>query len=235
MEKNYSRKFPAVRSKEKEFIKLTSKQWSIYYWLVIKSYWNGDKKEDHYYLYRSSFSYSDIKKDLKITDNRTIKAALDKLELYNKICITEDIIYIPNPDLYTYLSINLTKYLLNLCVAANLSSELIVIYSILKRLKELDKKNNKNTTFTLKLLVKLLGHNENDKKSYTLMKIIISLLVGENLIKISQTVKKNRGGEYIEYTLWEICEDIDKTHIIDFNGEMAVEVQNRIKELLEQG
>lgn len=234
MEKNYSRKFPAARSKEKEFVKLTSKQWSIYYWLVIKSYWNGDKKEDHYYLYRSSFSYSDIKKDLKITDNRTIKAALNKLELYNKICITEDIIYIPNPDLYTYLSINLTKYLLNLCVVANLSSELIVIYSILKRLKELDRKNNKNTTFTLKLLVKLLGHNENDKKSYALMKIIISLLVGENLIEISQTVKKNRGGEYIEYTLWGIREDIDKTHIIDFNGEMAVEVQNRIKELLEQ-
>ena len=234
MEKNYSRKFPAARSKEKEFIKLTSKQWSIYYWLVIKSYWNGDKKEDHYYLYRSSFSYSDIKKDLKITDNRTIKAALNKLELYNKICITKDIISLPNPDLYTYLSINLTKYLLNLCVAANLSSELIVIYSILKRLKELDRKNNKNTTFTLKLLVKLLGHNENDKKSYALMKIIISLLIGENLIKISQTVKKNRGGEYIEYTLWEISEDIDKTYIIDFNGEMAVEVQNRIKELLEQ-
>ena len=234
MEKNYSRKFPAARSKEKEFIKLTSKQWSIYYWLVIKSYWNGDKKEDHYYLYRSSFSYSDIKKDLKITDNRTIKAALNKLELYNKICITKDIIYIPNPDLYTYLSINLTKYLLNLCVAANLSSERIVIQSILKRLKELDKKNKKNTTFTPKLLVKLLGHNENDKKSYALMKIIISLLIGENLIKISQTVKKNRGGEYIEYTLWEISEDIDKTYIIDFNGEMAVEVQNRIKELLEQ-
>lgn len=55
---NYARKLPAARSKEKGFVKLTNKQWSIYYWLVSKAYWNGDKKEGHYFIYTDSFAYS---------------------------------------------------------------------------------------------------------------------------------------------------------------------------------
>lgn len=234
MKDDYSRKLPAARSKEPGFVKLTPKQWSVYYWLVIKAYWNSTKKEQHYYVYKDSFSFADMKKDLDIKDNRTIKAAMEKLELYNKINIIDNIIYIPHPDLYTYLSIGLTNYLLNICTAANISSELIVVYSILKRLKELDDKKGEKTTFTLKLLVKLLGHNETDRKAYELVKVFVSLLSGEGLIKISQSTKRNRGGEYVEYILWEIKENIDKKQLIDFDGEMAVEIQNKVKEILEQ-
>lgn len=201
---------------------------------MIKAYWNSTKKESHYFLYSDSFSFADIKRDLNIKDNRTIKSAMEKLELYNKINIVGNIIYIPHPDLYTYLSIDLTNYLLNLCTAAGLSSELIVAYSILKRLKELDSKSNNTTTFTLKLIVKLLGHNEQDYKAYNLAKVFVSLLSGEGLIKISQTTKRNRGGEYIEYTLWDIKETINKNQVIDFDGEMAVEIQSKIKDILEQ-
>lgn len=232
MKDDYSRKIPAARSKEPGFVKLTQKQWSVYYWLVVKSYWNSNKKEQHYFLYSSDFSYSEIKKELGIKDNRTIKSAMEKLELYNKINIVGDIIYIPHPDLYTYLSINLIKYLLTLCSIINISSELIVVYSILKRLRELDKKHDKQTTFNLKLILKLLGHNENDKKAYILIKIFISILVGEGLIKVSETIKNNKGGNYVEYTLWEIKENIDNNRQIDFSGEMAVEIQNRIKEIM---
>ena len=234
MKDDYLRKLPAARSKEKGFVKLTSKQWSVYYWLMIKAHWNSNKKEGHYFVYTDSFSYNDIKKDLNIKDNRTIKNAMEKLETYGKICIVENIIYIPHPELYTYLSIDLMKYLLNLCTAANLSSELMAVYSILKRLKELDSKKGDVTTFTLKLIVKLLGHNETDHKAYELAKVFVSLLSGEGLIKISQAVKRNRCGEYIEYTLWDIKETINKNKIIDFDGEMAVEVQSRIKEILEE-
>lgn len=234
MKDDYSRKLPAARSKEKGFVKLTSKQWSVYYWLTIKAYWNSDKKEQHYFVYMDSFSLAEIRKDLNIKDNRTIKSAMEKLELYNKINIVNNIIYIPHPDLYTYLSIDLTSYLLNLCSAANISSELIVAYSILKRLKELDSKNGRPTTFTLKLIVKLLGHNDKDQKAYELARIFVSLLSGEGLIKIGQTIKQNKGGEYIEYTLWDIQEKINKSQLIDFNGEMAVEIQNKVKEILEQ-
>jgi hypothetical protein len=231
---DYSRKLPAARSKEPGFVKLTPKQWSVYYWLVIKAYWNSIKKEQHYFVYADSFSLADVRRDLGIKDNRTIKSAMEKLELYNKINIVGNIIYIPHPDLYTYLSIDLTNYLLNICAAANISSELIVAYSILKRLKELDDKNGSRTTFTLKLIVKLLGHNETDRAAYELARVFVSLLSGEGLIKVSQTVKKNKGGEYIEYTLWDIKEKLDKGQLIDFDGEMAVEIQNRVKEILEQ-
>lgn len=234
MKDDYSRKLPAARSKEKGFVKLTSKQWSVYYWLVARAYWNSNKKEGHYFLYKDSLSMVEIRRDLGIKDNRTIKSALDKLELYGKICSTGDIIYIPHPDLYTYLSVDLIKYFLNVCSVSGLSSEIIVLYSILKRLKELDTKNKVNTTFTLKLLVKLLGHSETDREFYLAVKIFISFLAGEELIKISQTTKRNRGGEYIEYTLWDIKESTNKTEIIDFNGEIAVEIQNRIKEITEQ-
>lgn len=234
MKNDYSRKLPAARSQETEFIKLTSKQWGVYYWLVSKSYWNGTKREGHYYLYKSSFNYTDIKKDLKISDNRTIQKAIEKLELYNKIAIAGDIIYIPHPDLYSYVSIKILSYLLNICAITNLSNELIVLYSILKRLKELNERNGNKTTFTLKLFVKLLGHSETDRKAYLLVRVFISFLSGEGFINISQTTKRNRGGEYIEYTLWDIKQELDKENIIDFNGEEVVEIQNKVKDLLEQ-
>lgn len=83
-----------------------------------------------------------MRKDLNIKDNRTMKKAMEVLELKGKICITDKIIFVPHPDLYTYLSINLINYFLKVIAVSGLSSEIIVAYSILKRLKELDAAKN---------------------------------------------------------------------------------------------
>lgn len=72
--------------------------------------------------------------------------------------------------------------------------------------------------------MKLLGHNETDLDAYHLCKIFVSFLEGERLIKISRTTKRNRGGEYIEYTLWDIKENLNKEQTFDFNGEKEVEI-----------
>lgn len=68
----------------------------------------------------------------------------------------------------------------------------------------------------------MLGHNDTDAKAYNLVKRFVSLLTDKKLITITQTPKMNRGGRYIEYTLWNIKEKLDDDFCLDFDGEKIV-------------
>ena len=40
----------------KQTWQLTKSQWALYYWLLAHSKWNSFTKEDHYYIYRNSYT-----------------------------------------------------------------------------------------------------------------------------------------------------------------------------------
>lgn len=97
---------------EQDFIKLTSKQWSVYYWLILNSYQSSKNQ----YIIHKTFALSDIRQDLGISDNRTIKAALEILKKNNLIIVENQIIYIPYPKSYTQLSSEMLNFLFEICV-----------------------------------------------------------------------------------------------------------------------
>lgn len=77
----YSRNVPAMDTKTKPKIwKLTNAQWSVYYWLLAHSKRNPSGQEDHYYIYRNSFTLAQIRKGTGIKSDVTVRSAIQKLQ-----------------------------------------------------------------------------------------------------------------------------------------------------------
>lgn len=220
---DYHRKMPAAKQGEDGFAKFTNKQLAVLYWLISKAYWNKERREKHYFVYRNTINYAQMGKDLGIKSvYHTIPAALEKLELYGKIMITNDAIILPHAELYTYLHIDLIKFLL--AYSAVVGADLILFYSVLKRFWELNNRSNTPTNFCVKLFIQALGHNVNDSNEYKKMKIYIALLKSWELIKVSESIGINKGGKFTEYTLWKIEQDLPINLYIEEAGEKVVNI-----------
>lgn len=230
MKKEPQRKVPAARNYEKGFVKMTNKQLAIYYWLVSKSLWNSQDREDHYFVYDEDINYSRLSRDLGGISYNTIKAAFDKLEIWGLICRLKGKIVIPHADYYTYLGVDLIKFLLE--YSDILGAEILLFYSILKRLYELNRENSRKTKFSVGFFIKLLGHHEKDLKIYKRINVYIHFLKDCGLIKVEQEVKVNKGGEYIEYTLSSIAKSVpDNLYCVNFEGERQIKFD---KEMLKE-
>lgn len=91
MFKDYIRDIPALDAKtESKIWKLTSAQWSVYYWLLANSNRKPDGSEKHYYIYRNAFTFSEIQRDTGVRSANTVKAALAKLIEQERIRETVD-------------------------------------------------------------------------------------------------------------------------------------------------
>lgn len=232
--KNYKRKVPAARSEERSFVKFTDKQLAVYYWLISQAYYNSQEREDHYFIYKTDICYSKIARELGIGSTNTIKAALKKLDENNYIYITDDVIKIPHKDYYTYLNINLIRFLLGW--SKQLGAEILLYYSVLKRYFELTQQNGSKAVFNTKLMVKLLGHSEIDKDIYRKFKLYLAFLKEYELIEVTESIKNNRGGKYVSYTLWDIKETVtEKCGYLeeDSLSEVDLGIYNKIKNSLD--
>lgn len=204
---NYNRKIPATKSHENGFKRLTNKQMSVYYWLISRSYWNSLKKENHYYIYSEDAKISQIRKDLGIKSDKTVRSALNTLEAYGYICRIKELIYIPHREYYTYLNIRLIKFLLKWSIS--IGSELILFYSMLKRVFEINNKRDTKTIFNVPYMMKLLGYPKTDSVTHKKFQLYIALMQHYNLIKTKNNyVTNSLGKKCTTYTLESIEEDI---------------------------
>lgn len=227
---SYKRKLPATRKNERGFVKLTSKQLAVYYWLISKAYYNSRAKEDHYYIYKDDIVYSKIAKELGIGSVNTVKTAIKKLDEVNYIYIDEKgTILIPHKSYFTYLNIRLINFLL--AWSSILDAELLLYYSILKRYFELNEERGSKARFNTKLMVELLGHNPNDKITYKKYRLYLAFLENYNLIKIEKEIKHKQGGEYVEYILLDINETVSVECGYD-EKEEKVEVDEKVLDTL---
>lgn len=223
--KNFCKRVPAAIKGDEDFLKLTSKQLLVFYWLISKSYWEEGIGEDLYFLYRDTINYSQMGKDLGIKSNNTISNTFEKLKQNGKIEITENLIKIPFPKSYTYLHIDLIRFL----SAENIKvgGDLLLFYSILKRKWELNNENGMSTSFGLKSIVKALGHNVNDSNEYKKIKDYIKLLKDWKLIEVSEKESINKGGGFIEYRVERIQEALEE----DFAAEATSEQYSNLEAL----
>lgn len=209
--KTYSRKVPTNTAKEPPFKRLTNKQLAVYYWLVTNSRWNSKEQENHYYIYNSDFTNTQIGKELNIKSRDTVRNALNTLEMYGYICRLKEYIVIPHAEKITYLDVRLIKWLLKQSKVKSVGAEFILFYSILKRLFEINSKNDKKTDVTPSLMMKLLGYSPNETPIYDKFRLYFAIFEHYGLIKLKKNyILNNLGVKCYYFTLLFISETTTK-------------------------
>ena len=183
---------------------LTKSQWALYYWLLAHSKWNSFNNENHYYIYKNSFTNVKIMKETGIKSPQTMTAAFKKLIEIGAIEIAsfhEGAYIINTTHLYVPMSVGVLRYLLAFNAYLD-PALLITTFTILARLSILDR--NKPVDFTKALLGKLLGLAKQHIDDSGLL-LVLAVLEHSELIKLNKVSYINQlGRECIRYTLVKV-------------------------------
>ena len=122
--------------------------------------------------------------------------------------MTENLIKIPFPKSYTYLHIDLIRFLL----AENIKvgGDLLLFYSILKRKWKKYRRWDYPLIFKERDMVKALGHNVNDSNKYKKIKDYIKLLKDWKLIEVSEKESTNKEEVFMGYSIRKVEEKLPK-------------------------
>lgn len=211
-------------------MKLTDKQWLVYYYLMSICKWNGKEQEHHYYIYKNQLNVSFASKLLSISRTTFYKGMEILTDL--GVITNEDSYYIVQiPRVYAAVDQKTITYLLQ--YQKYLGVELIRAYVILNRIyqhQELDQWFNKAT------LVSILDHNYNDTSYYPQIELFLGFFEYWGLINYEIEKKKTNVGVIKYYKIKEI-HNIEE--VSDFEIEVAAPVNKEIvekikKEVLEQ-
>lgn len=186
---------------------LTKSQWALYYWLLAHSKWNSFTREEHYYIYKNSYTNVQIMRQTGIKSPQTMTTAFKKLLSEGAIVQSpsrEGAYIINTTHLYVPMSVSVLRFLLAFHQYID-PSILITAFAILARLYIFDQ--GKPVDFTKTTLGKLLGLAKQNIDDAGII-IILSLLEHGGLIKLAKTPYTNTlGVDCVRYTLTEI--DLD--------------------------
>lgn len=170
---------------------------TIYAWLLLHSHY--DKNEDHNYIYKRDFTYTQIGNDIHKT-RQTVSKRFEALLNSNSSCAaaSKDLIYwdegskayiLPSFREFEELDADTVLNLFWLCGSGNTKrkEELVKTYAWLKRQY---KKGNKNISF--EDLIKAFGHSDGNAQTYSRYKDILTTLQGAGLIKFRTDLNNYR-------------------------------------------
>ena len=186
---------------------LTKSQWALYYWLLAHSKWNSFNKENHYYIYRSTFKNVQIMKSTGIKSPQTVTAAFKKLLEVGAIensPFHEGAYIINTTHLYVPMNVAVLRFLLafNSYIDPALS---ITTLAILARLSLFER--GKPVDFTKTTLAKLLGLAKQHIDDSGLI-LVLALLEHSGLITLNKVRYTNQlGADCVRYTLVKIDTD----------------------------
>lgn len=183
---------------------LSKSHWAVYYWLLAHSKWNSFERENHYYIYRNSYTNVQIMKATGIKSPQTIAAAYKKLIEVGAIenaPFHEGAYLIHTTPLYVPMSVSVLRFLLafNKYIDPAIS---ITLFAILARMHRLE--HNKPVDFTKTLISKLLGLAKQNIDDAGII-LILALLEYSGLIGLNKVTYTNGlGVECTRYTLTKI-------------------------------
>lgn len=214
--------------------KIPPKHWKIYYYLFSISKFNADEPENSYYVYRKNFNISQACKILGIKSNSTFYNAVNRLEQYHLIRVTEDILYLYAQDwidISRNVLINLVKY----SRTNDMNIDLLRTFLILKKINKIAQ-TTEEKSFTIRQISILLGHGDTTPKRYEEIKIYLALLSFWGLIELKQHREYNNNlGAYTIYHLQEIKEtDLNEGFEENIEAEMVApfpseDLMNKLK------
>lgn len=200
--KAQDRLFEALNYGKGEKARLTVKQYLVYSYLMSISKWNGQGKEQHYYVYKNSFLIKDACTQLKISQP-TWRSAIKKLietfyiQEYDKYFIIE----IPNT--YAPLDIRLIRFLLSFGAAIKNGGNIISVYSIIYNYWKTLHLENETCEITINQLRKLFN-SKHDTSALQTYKLMLSLFETYNLIDIKRVGRQFNGNPYTGYVILNV-------------------------------
>lgn len=178
---------------------LTNAQWMVYYWLLANSKRNPNPSETHYYIYRNSFTLTQIRKATGIKSDNTIRTAFKKLCEVGAMENSQDnrAYLLTRPRLYVPMSASIIRALLafNSHIDAGTT---ITAFAILCRLVRFSDTPSSFTKAEFAGLMRCARQNTDEMG----VVLILHLLKGLELIDFFTTPYTNRfGRQCIRYTL----------------------------------
>lgn len=216
MNKNYVQAHAEDRNTYKNFEKITSKQWQVYYYLLSISYYNSQEVEDHRYVYKNNFNVSAAARFLGIS-RPTIYRAIEALETYNLVRESKmkNAYYIYSRG-FVEINKDTLSGLIQYSKICPKNIDLLRVYLILKKL-DLLAENKQERCFTKRNLIKLLGHDTTTQQNYLDVLEYLALLRYLNLVDFtSHTQSDEKLGSYVVYHLQSVNE-ISNNPDINFN------------------
>lgn len=201
-----SRAVEALKYECREESLLTTKQYLVYAYLLSISKWNAARQEDHYYVYKNSFTIKDAIEKINIT-YPTWRSSIKKLCELSYIEETPDkksyLLYFP--EIYAPLDLKLISFLLPFGGAIKNGENIVSVYSVVYRywdycLKHPEKGPCEITINQLKNLFKSRDHEED----YLPYKIMMNLFEHYGLIKIKRVGRQFKGKPYTAYQILNV-------------------------------
>lgn len=197
--RSLERYFYALDYEKKIKSKLTKKQFAAYTFLLSISKWDAQSQEQHYYVYKNSFTAKEAGERCKISQP-TWRKALEVLQELSFIKDNGDFYTIPFPREYSPLNIKLISTLLDFSIAIDDSGNLAGVYSTLYKYWNNCYNNNCKCCITIASLVALFG-GKRELKSYKYYEILLHLFNSTGLMTIKFNKKKYCGNIYTEYEI----------------------------------
>lgn len=140
----------ALKYKEKQKGKLTEKQFSVYGYLLSKSWYNAQDDSPHYYVYKNSFKIVDACKSLHMTDTTWRNAIKKLIDLkYISLSANGEYYTIKLPAWYASLHIDLIRDLLCYGSVIRNGGIIVALYSAIRRYFEYCKENHSPCELTV--------------------------------------------------------------------------------------
>lgn len=170
----------------------------VYAWLLVHSFEN--KGEYHCYIYKNSFTFQQIAKDIH-RSRQTVSRRFNELlrtEDNPFGFITEDIycgekVYkLPYSNPFQYLHGETVIKLLNLPLKDQKEELIKTLAYLLKKKKEKQLENANNFNITAKEIIEAFGHSIGNKQTYERIRLNLTVLQGAGIIKFKTVNYDNR-------------------------------------------
>lgn len=170
----------------------------VYAWLLAHSY--NDPNEFHSYIYRDSFTYSQLGRDIHRTA-RTVSTHVQKLidagYLYEKTIFGKKVFMIPYSNPFEYLDGETIVALLRILPSEKTGSMEDLINTlgyIMAKKRQAEKEGNSSFEISSKEILKAFGHSVGNEESYRQVRLNLTILQGAGIIKFRTINYKDRAG-----------------------------------------
>ena len=163
----------------------------VYAWLLAHSY--EDKKEYHCYIYKESFTFEKIGKDInrtRQTVGKRFKELIDANLIVEKKVCGKTAFLMPYSNPFEYIDTETAVKLLALPLKEQKEELIKTLSYILKKKTQANLEKKSNFTITSKEILEEFGHSIGNEQSYQRIRMNLTVLQGAGIIKF-KTINYN--------------------------------------------
>lgn len=165
----------------------------VYAWLLVHSY--NDRNEDHNFIYKDTFTFQDIARDIhrhRQTIAKRFNELLEEGFLKEREVFGKTAYIMPRYTTFEYLDGETVIKLLNLPLKDQKEELIKTLVYILKQNYEIKEQNQSSFRVSSSEILQYFGHSLGHKASYDRVRMNLTLLQGAGIIKFKTVNYKDR-------------------------------------------